>query len=727
MKKPILPLFFACMISLHAQQNFTIEQATFGTSKEFAVKSYNFVQWRGNTHDFTYLADYTSLIMLTETSGWQPTTITDLERFKLAVRSYGGGDDIELDKLNYYPYGYEWITDSLMVVEVAGSSNNYVLQYNPFSNQIKELLFYANEGENIAFSDDYTIAAFTRENNLFYRSNRGSAEQIITNDPDKGIVNGSGYVHRQEFGIDRGIFISPRGSAIAFYKKNETMVAQYPLVNSSGRIAAANNIRYPMAGEKSEEVKLMVYNLKTKSTIAINTTGPAEQYLTSITWDPSEKYLYIGVLNREQNHLQLNKYDALNGNFISTLFEEKHSKYVEPLHNLTFLSTKPNQFIYQSERDGYNHLYLYDNNGKLIKQLTSGNWVVTEIIGFDAKEENLYFISNMDDVIGRHLCSVNLKTGKTIRITKNPGTHSGKLSADGSLWIDFHTSTTIPNTITVIQTKSGKMAPVLTATSPFTKINMPQLEMVNLISADGKTPLYGRLIKPANMDPTIKYPVIVYVYGGPHAQLVTDRWLGGASLFEYYMAQQGFIMFTLDNRGSDYRGMEFENVIHRQLGKNEMADQMKGVEYLKSLSFVDADKIGVYGWSFGGFMSISLMLNYPDIFKVGVSGGPVCDWRYYEIMYGERYMDTPQENPDGYKSTSVIDKASQLNGRLLVIHGAQDDVVVMQHSLEFIKACIKKGKQVDYFVYPDHQHNVRGKDRVHLNAKIADYFQTHLK
>lgn len=726
--KNLLPaLFLLSFGGLFAQENFTIEQATSGGSKEFDVKTYSFVKWRGNTHDFTYLADFTSLIMLTEKSGWQPTTITDLERFKQAVRSYGGGDDIEVDKLSYVPYNYEWQTDSLMIVEVSGSVNNYVLSYNPFSNKIKEVNFYSNEGENAAYSLDYSIISYTKANNLFYRSTKGSAEQAITNDANKGIVNGSGYVHRQEFGIDHGIFISPKGSSIAYYRKDESMVAEYPLVNSSTRIAAVNNIRYPMAGEKSEEVKLMVYNLATGKSMAINTTGPAEQYLTCITWDPSEKFIYIGVLNREQNHLQLNKYDAVTGNFVSTLFEEKHPKYVEPLHDLTFLKTKPNQFIYQSERDGYNHLYLYDTNGKLIKQLTKGAFVVTEIVGFDTKEENLFFISNMDDMIGRHLCMVNLKSGKIVRITKNPGTHSGKLSADGSLWLDFHTSTTIPNTITIVQTKSGKMAPVLTATSPYSKINMPKLEMVQLTSADGKTPLYGRIITPPNMDKNKKYPVVVYVYGGPHAQLVTDRWLGGASLFEYYMAQQGFIMFTVDNRGSDYRGMEFENVIHRELGKNEMADQIKGVEYLKSLSYVDANRIGVYGWSFGGFMSISLMLNHPDIFKVGVSGGPVCDWKYYEIMYGERYMDTPQENPDGYKANSVIEKASQLKGRLLVIHGAQDDVVVMQHSLEFIKACIKKGKQVDYFIYPDHQHNVRGKDRVHLNAKIADYFQTHLK
>jgi len=721
----ILP--FLIIGSGFGQRNFTMEEATSGQYQKFAPETYAFTQWRGNKHEFTYLVNYEVLMIADEKSGWVSKELTNLTKFKTALKEVALGADVSVDEVAYFPYMYEWISDSMMMVEASGKNNIYTLSYNPYSNKIKQVLMYDVNAGQMYTSPTYNGVAYTVDNNLYYRTNNGTTVYSITSDEDKGIVNGSDYVHRQEFGIHSGIFHSPKGNYVAYYRKDETMVAQYPLVNTASRIATENMIRYPMAGEKSEEVTLVVFNTNNNQKVTINTTGPAEQYLTSITWDPTEKFIYIGVLNRGQDYLQMNKYDVTTGNLVKTLFEEKHNKYVEPQNPLSFLKTKPNQFIYQSQRSGFNHLYLYDTEGKLVKQLTTGDWLVTELIALDPKEENVYFMSNYGEVIGRQLCMVNIKSGKLTRITKTEGQHTGKLSKDASLWIDFNTSTTVLNTVSMVQTKAGKVAPLMSSKNTYEGINMPTLEMVQLTSADGKTPLYGRLVTPPNMDKSKKYPVVVYVYGGPHAQLVNNKWLGGATLFEYYMAQQGFVMFTVDNRGSEGRGFEFESVIHRQLGQNEMADQMKGVEYLKSLPYVDANRMGVYGWSFGGFMTISLMLNYPDVFKAAVAGGPVCDWKYYEIMYGERYMDTPQENPEGYDKTSVVNKADKLKGRLLVIHGAQDDVVVMQHSMQFINACIKKGKQVDYFLYPDHKHNVRGKDRVHLNTKIWDYFETHLK
>jgi dipeptidyl-peptidase-4 len=712
---------------LQSQRNFTIEEATSGQYQKFAPETYAFVKWRGNTHEFTYLVDFDILKRASDKNGWQSSELTSLLKFKTALRAFVGNTDINLNNVTYFPYQYEWISDSVMMIDAVGSKYNYSLSFNPYSNTVDQIMMYDIDAEQVFMSPTRKGMAYTVGNNLYYRSEKGQQVFSVTSDENTGIVNGSDYVHRQEFGIDRGIFYSPKGNYIAYYRKDETMVAEYPLVNTNTRIATARMVHYPMAGEKSEEVTLVVFNTATQQKTTIKTTGPAEQYLTSITWDPSEKFIYIGVLNREQNHLQLNKYEVATGNFVQTLFEEKHPKYVEPLHPLTFMKTKPSQFIYQSQRDGFNHLYLYDTNGKLIQQLTKGDWLVTQLIGFDTKEENVYFMSNYGEVIGRQLCVVNIKSGKMTRITKTPGTHTGELSKDGAFWVDFNNNTTVLNEVSLIQTKTGKVAPLMSSANTYEGINMPGLEMVTITSADGKTPLYGRLITPPNMDKSKKYPVVVYVYGGPHAQMVNNEWLGGATLFENYMAQQGYIMFTMDNRGSEGRGMEFENVIHRQLGQNEMADQMKGVEYLKTLSYVDANRMGVYGWSFGGFMTISLMLNHSDVFKVAVAGGPVCDWEYYEVMYGERYMDTPKENPDGYDKTSVINKADKLKGRLLIIHGAQDDVVVMQNSMEFINACIKKGKKVDYFLYPEHKHNVRGPDRVHLNTKIADYFQTYLK
>lgn len=373
-------------------------------------------------------------------------------------------------------------------------------------------------------------------------------------------------------------------------------------------------------------------------------------------------------------------------------------------------------------------MFVYNTEGKLIKKLGYKDVIVQKTLGFSANGKSISYIGITNNGLDRQLFSVDIASGKTTQLTSVSGYHNASLSSDGSYILDQYSNTTTPNKIQTIAVKSKKANVLVEAKNPLQGvIDMPKMELVKITSADGKTPLNGRIIYPADYDANKKYPVMIYVYGGSHAQLVTNRWLGGAGMFDYYMAQQGYVVFTLDNRGSDARGRDFTRVTHRNLGVAEMEDQMQGVNYLKSLPFVNADKIGVYGWSYGGFMTTSLMLNHNDVFKVGVAGGPVMDWKWYEAMYGERYMDTPQDNPEGYKNTSTLNKVKNLKGELLVIHGAQDPVVVQQHSMEFIEACIKAGVQVDYFLYPTHEHNVRGKDRVHMNAKIAKYFDTYLK
>jgi dipeptidyl-peptidase-4 len=519
------------------------------------------------------------------------------------------------------------------------------------------------------------------------------------------------------------------GTQLAYYRKDETMVGNYPIINWNEREAVNKDLKYPMAGMTSEQVTLILYDVASEKKITIQTGEPKDQYLTMVSWEPSGKYIFVGILNRDQNHLKFNKYDAITGAFVKTLFEEKATTWVEPQHALTFVPNNPNQFIYQTDFNGYNQMYLYTTDGKLLKNLGFKDVVVTNLLGFDGTNTKINYIGTANNGLDRQLYQVDIKSGKTIQLTTISGTHNASVSSDGMLVLDQYSNATTPNEISILNIKTKMAATTLVkADNPFTgKIDMPRIEMVSLTAADGTTPLNGRLIYPANFDATKKYPVMVYVYGGSHAQLVTNKWLGGAGYFDLYMAQQGYVVFTLDNRGSDARGKKFCEVTHRNLGVNEMADQMKGVDFLKSKSFVDTNKIGVFGWSFGGFMTTSLLTSQPDTFKVGVAGGPVIDWKYYEIMYGERYMDTPQDNPEGYAKTSLLDKVKNLKGRLLVIHGAQDPVVVQQHSMNFIEASIKGGKQVDYFLYPNHEHNVGGKDRIHMYAKIADYFDVHLK
>jgi len=507
---------------------------------------------------------------------------------------------------------------------------------------------------------------------------------------------------------------------------DETMVGDYPLVDYTTREAELVNIKYPMAGMTSHQVKIGIYDLATKQTIYLKTGEPLDHYLTNICWSLDEKTIFIQELNREQNHMKLNQYDVATGDLIKTVLEEQDDKYVEPVHPILFSKIDPEKFYFQSRRDGWNHVYEYNIRGELITQITKGDWEVTELSGFDAKEENMFFEATKESPIERHFYRINIRSGKTDKLTADAGTHSCILSPDQQNIIDRWTSTNIPGQLDLISTKKDSKQILFEASNTLKDFDLGENTVFTIKAADGVTDLYCRMIKPNKFDPTKKYPVIIYVYGGPHAQMVNKTWQNDARWWQYYMASKGYIAFTLDSRGSDNRGKAFENVIHRQLGVIETADQMKGIDYLKSLPYVDVNRIGVHGWSYGGFMTLNLKLKYPETFKVAVAGGPVVDWSMYEVMYGERYMDTPQENPEGYKNANMMNYVDKLNGKLMIIHGVQDQTVVMQQSMQFLKKCIDLDKQVDFFVYPTHEHNVRGNDRLHLMEKISNYFLDNL-
>jgi dipeptidyl-peptidase-4 len=604
--------------------------------------------------------------------------------------------------------------------------NNKIYSYDINKKSVSVLSTLNEKAENTDVAEKTLNVAYTVKNNLYVVVN--GKETAVTSDTNKNIVNGKS-VHRDEFGITKGTFWSPTGNLLAFCRMDQTMVTDYPIVhidNLSDRIAEEEDMKYPMAGMASHHVTVGVYNPVTQKKIFLKTGEPAEQYLTNITWSPDEKYIFIQVLNRAQNHMWLNKYDATTGDFVKTLFEETNDKYVEPQHPLYFLPTKPDRFIYQSQCDGYNHLYLYDTDGKLIRQLTKGNWMVTDFIGTDATDSKVFYMSTAVSPLERHLYSVELKSGKTIKISSVSGMHTALVSSDGKFVIDNYTSTNIASEY-VLETSAGKVLQTIQKNgNPLKDYVMPEMSIFT-IKAKDSTDLYCRLIKPTDFDSTKKYPVIVYVYGGPHTQLITNSWLGGTGLFLHYMATKGYLVFTLDNHGSSNRGLAFEQAIYRNLGSIEVEDQMLGVDYLKKLSYVDTARIGVHGWSYGGFMTISLLLKHPDVFKVAVAGGPVIDWKFYEVMYGERYMDTPDENPLGYDNANLLNYVDNLKGKLLIIHGTIDPTVVWQNSLTFVKKCVDEGKQLDYFVYPEHEHNVMGKDRIHLNHKIENYFNDYLK
>lgn len=559
----------------------------------------------------------------------------------------------------------------------------------------------------------------------------------------KLVERGDGYnvvlgesVHRNEFGINGGLFWSPKQSRLAFYRMDQSMVVDYPLVNTKAREAEPMPIKYPMAGMQSHWVTVGVYEPATEKLIYLNTCRDTtvherEMYLTNIAWSPDEKYVYIAKVNREQNHMWLEQYDAATGAFMKVLFEETNPRYVEPCEPMIF-TPKGDQFLWFSMRDGYKHLYLYNADGSLVKQVTKGEYEVEEFIQFDKKGEHIFVYANKGNLAGRDAYRVNLKKGTMECLTMQEnglhGTHTVALNEAGTTWVDVWSSVDVPARADLRDLKhKNPLKTFYTAENPLEDYAMPGIELGTLKAADGKTDLFYRLITPPDMKPGEKYPTLVYVYGGPHSQLVTDSWLAGGNLYFLFLAQQGYVVFTLDNRGTDNRGFEFESCTHRHLGEIEMADQMEGVKFLQSLPYVDKDRMGVEGWSFGGFMTITMKLAHPEVFKVGCAGGPVIDWKWYEIMYGERYMDTPQENPEGYEATSLLNKAKNLQGRLLVIQGAEDNTVVPQHSTEFIERCINNYRQVDYFAYPHHEHNVLGRERLHLYQKMFQYYEDFLK
>lgn len=628
----------------------------------------------------------------------------------------------------------------------------YMIWYDFSKKKIVNLFNLQGEGPtNFDFCKENGYMAYTIGNDL-YVAHEGDFSSMVNpkvtgnQQQEKDVVYGQA-VHRNEFGIMKGTFWSPKGTYLAFYRMDQSMVTDYPQVNTTARIAELVPDKYPMAGMTSHKVTVGIYNVKDGKTIYLQAGDPTDRYFTNISWGPDEKSVFVIELNRDQNHAQLVQYDAVSGQKIGVLYEEKHTRYVEPQHPLIFLPWDDSQFIYQAQRDGFNHLYLMDTKTKLKGEwktgkdsedqyceylkaipLTEGNWLVQDVLGFNTSRKEIIIASTEISPLQTNIFSLNVKNGKRTLIGMEDGTHQAKLSASGTYLIDYFTSNNVPREISILPTTGKKGTTLFTATDPLKEnYNLPEITIGTIKAADGETDLYYRLIKPVNFDPNKKYPAIIYVYGGPHAQMIHNTRFYDARGWDLYMAQQGYVMLTVDNRGSDNRGIKFENCTFRHLGTEEMKDQVQGAKFLQSLPYVDADKIGVHGWSFGGFMTTNLMLTYPDIFKVGVAGGPVIDWQFYEVMYGERYMDTPQANPEGYKESNLRLKAGNLKGRLEVIIGGMDPTCVPQHSISFLRACIDAGTHPDFFIYPEDGHNMMGRDRVHLHEHITRYFLDHLK
>jgi dipeptidyl-peptidase-4 len=710
MKKIVvsLVLLSITLTGISQKSTLTLKDAVLNQFRLYGPDRINSFSWIPGTDAYSFLSKKADTLYTSKPSATSNSVVFTLADLNSVAK-------LKLSNL----MGISWLNQQEVLV-VDGA--NY-MAFNQQTKKARVIQILAEEAQNNLFHEKSEAIAYTIENNVFVQNKLGTKFQV-TSHTDKNIVAGQS-IARNEFGISGGLFWSTNGQFLAFYEKNESEVHDYPLLDISKTPGEAMMIKYPMAGQKSERPKVGVFSLATQKTVYISPKGASDDYLTNVVFTPDNKYVLIAELNRDQNHYYLNVYDVETGAFVKTLVEEQNEKWVEPEFPAFFPSEASNNFIWISEKDGFNNLYYYDFNGKLIKQLTANKFVVKEILTARKNGKEIYFTATGENATNTLVYKVDL-SGKQQLVTPTEGTHSFAINDAGTYFMDSYSSNKIAQHVELYTSSNKKAKLLLNSSDKLGVVAIGNSEIGSIIGKDGSK-LYTRLIKPSNFDPTKKYPVMVYVYGGPHAQMITNSWLDGANLWMYWMAEQGYLVFTLDGRGSANRGFAFESQIHRRLGDVEMEDQLSGVDYLKSLPYVDANRLAVHGWSFGGFMTTSLLLRHPDVFKVGVAGGPVTDWKYYEAMYGERYMDRPEQNIEGYKNASLLNHAANLKGDLLLIHGTIDDVVVMQHNFALVKKFVDLGIQMDFFPYPMHKHNVTGKDRVHLIEKVLTYIMENNK
>ena len=698
----LFSLLFVNVAVLAQQKELTLKDAVLNQYRAYYPDRVNGFQWIPNTDCYVFASRNYQTLYKSSVGGKKDTQWYTIQQVNEALGS----------QLSSF-FGLEWKNENEFFI--SDGLNWYV--FDTASGKGKMLHGLDESAEHTEFHQSTQNIAFTKGNNVYINTGDG-LKLIVTDNADKNIVSGQS-IARNEFGISKGMFWSPNGQHLAFYEKDESEVHDYPLLDINQTPGELVSIKYPMAGQKSEKPRVGIFHLATKQTVFISPRGASDDYLTNLAFTPDNNFVVIAEVNRAQDHMWLNVYEVKSGKFVRTLLEETNDRWVEPEHPAFFPNEKSNNFIWISEKDGFNNLYYYDFTGKLIRQLTTNKFVTKNILEAKNTGKLIYFSATGPNPLNTLVYSVDLN-GVQKQVTKEEGTHEVSISTDGRFIYDGFSSRTMPFKAEILTANGKKGKFLISSSDKLSDLKIGTAEISTLTAKDGSI-LYTRLIKPSNFDPKKKYPVLVYVYGGPHAQLITNSWLDGANLWMYWMAEQGYLVYTLDGRGSAERGFEFESQIHRRLGTVEMEDQLTGVDYLKSLPYVDANRLAVHGWSFGGFMTTSLMLRHPDVFQVGVAGGPVTDWKYYEIMYGERYMDRPEENPKGYEESCLLTHAGNLKGDLLLIHGTVDDVVVLQHNYALVKKFVELGIQMDFFPYPMHKHNVSGKDRVHLMENILTY------
>ncbi|HEU0136305.1 MAG TPA: S9 family peptidase [Flavobacterium sp.] len=714
-------LFLLTCLSVFAQQKITVDQIFTGA---FRTKGMTALQSMANTNQYTVLnAD--------RASGTVQIDLHDFATLQKVATLFDSKDHKGVAGVDGYTFDK---AENLMLIATDSDPiyrHSFTADYYLYNIKTKQLLKPFNfKVQEPTFSPDGTKIAYAKDNNLFvYDIATKSTAQITVDGKKNAIINGiTDWVYEEEFAFVRAFDWSADSKKIAFIRFDETNVPEFSMsLFEKHQYPQVQTFKYPKAGDKNADVSLHLYDISGKSTKKVALGNYNDFYIARLEWTNDANTLSAQVLNRHQNNLDLLFIDGNSGTARVAL-NEKDKAYVDVTDNLTFL--KDNSFIWTSEKDGFNHIYLYDKNGKLRNQVTKGPWEVTSYYGFDEKNNTVYYQSVENGSINRDVYSINLNGKNKKRLSAQTGTNSATFSPNFQYYINSYSSATVPPVYTLNSAKDGKMVqPIVDNAALLDKVktfDLPLKEFTEITTEKG-IKLNAWLIKPKDFDPNKKYPVFMYQYSGPGSQEVRNSWHSSNDYWFMMLTQQGYIVACVDGRGTGYKGAEFKKVTQGDLGRLEVVDQIDAAKVIGNYPYVDKTRIGSFGWSYGGFMSSNLILKGNDVFKMAIAVAPVTNWRFYDTVYTERYLATPQENAKGYDENSPINHVDKLKGKYLLIHGSADDNVHVQNSMQMMEALIQANKQFDSQIYPDKNHGIYGgKTRIQLYNKMTNYIKDNL-
>lgn len=717
--KTSILLFLLAVLPATAQQKLTLEEIWSGA---FRAKGMDDLKAMGNTNQYT---------VLNATRSGATIDLYDFATLNKVGTLVDSKNFSQLQGIDSYTFS----PDEKKILLATNSDqifrHSFAADFYIYDIAAKTLVKLADDKvQEPVFSADGSKVAYGRANNLYvYNIAAKTTRQITTDGKKNSIINGiTDWVYEEEFAFVRAFDWNAAGDKIAYIRFDESAVPEFTMeVYNQGLYPKPETFKYPKAGEKNATVSLHIYDVKAGIDKAINLGNYNDFYIPRIKWTNDAKTLSVQVLNRHQNNLDLIFVDATT-NSAKVVLNEKDKAYVDITDNLTFLND--NSFIWTSEKDGYNHIYHYAKTGKLIDQITKGKWEVTAYYGFDDKTGNIFYQSVENGSINRDVYRINVNGKNKVRLTTQTGTNSGTFSPNFDYFINTFSSVSEPTSYTLHGAKDGKLVKEIVNNNALkaklANYNLPQKEFSVITTAKGNQ-LNAWMIKPKDFDPNKKYPVFMYQYSGPGSQQVNNDWGSYDDYWFAMLSQQGYIVACVDGRGTGFKGAEFKKVTYKELGKYEVEDQIDAAKVIGSYSYVDASRIGIFGWSYGGFMSSNCILKGADVFKMAIAVAPVTNWRFYDSVYTERYMQTPQENASGYDENSPINHVKKLKGSFLLVHGSADDNVHVQNSLLMIEALVQANKQFDWAIYPDKNHGIYGgATRLQLYTKMTNFIKDKL-